>query len=311
MVAIPARYVSMVKGASKVTGLPTAVIAAQINEESGFTGGCSEVSSAGAVGIAQFLPSTFSGEGCKGSPCNDKDAFICYGVYMYRLLKEEHGSVRNALAAYNAGPGNLAAGYGYADTILSAAGQSPGLQVRPGQGPTPGSTGPGGGGGTGPGSGTTPATLLADSGPDCAFSVGGEKINFLFGIGPTLPSACLISKSELRGALGGLLIIMSSGTFLLGIILLAAYGLKSTGALGKAANVAAVVPGGQGLAAGLQVAQGRASQTGADALAARRAAKAAQRRGQDASDAATYKAYARNSRLADRQDIADADNPPF
>lgn len=46
----------------------------------------------------------------------------CYVVYMRELIGSE-GSLRNALAAYNAGPGNLPAGYGYADTILSAAGQ--------------------------------------------------------------------------------------------------------------------------------------------------------------------------------------------
>jgi Transglycosylase SLT domain len=259
MVAIPARYVTMVKHASTVTGLPSAVIAAQINEESGFHGGCGERSSAGAVGIAQFLPSTFAGEGCKGSPCNDKDAFVCYGVFMYRLLKEEHGSVRDALAAYNAGPANKAAGYGYADSILAAAGQSPGLQVRPGVGPAPGSTGPGGG---------QPATLTS-AGDDCLIGFSGIPGTSLWGDifsgGGNIGKACFFTKSEARGIVGGLLIVGSAGMFMLGLVILAAYGLRATGGLGKAASIAAVVPGGQGLAAGLSAVQGRVTRTGAPA----------------------------------------------
>ena len=43
---------------------------------------------------------------------------------MNQLLAEEGGNVRDALAAYNAGPANKSAGYGYADSILSQAGQS-------------------------------------------------------------------------------------------------------------------------------------------------------------------------------------------
>jgi len=269
MVAIPSAYVGMVKHASKVTGLPTAVIAAQINDESGFHGGCGEVSSAGAVGIAQFLPSTFKGEGCKGSPCNDKDAFICYGVFMYRLLKTEHGSVRDALAAYNAGPGNKQAGYGYADAILSAAGQSPGLQVKPGVGPAPGSTGPGGGQ-------PTPAELVSAT-DACLIGFNGlpgtSWLGDLFFGGGNIGKACLVPKSGARAVLGGLILASSGGVFLLGLVILAAYGLKSTGALGKAANVAAVVPGGQGVAAGLSTLQGRAGRTGAQAAAQRSAGR--------------------------------------
>jgi hypothetical protein len=94
-------------------------VAAQINDESGFDPNAT--SSAGAEGIAQFLPGTFSSYS-KGSPFNVQDSLVAYTGYMSTLLAGQNGNIRNALAAYNAGPGNLAAGYGYADSILAAAG---------------------------------------------------------------------------------------------------------------------------------------------------------------------------------------------
>jgi len=111
---------------SSATGLPYSVIAAQANTESGFK--ATARSSAGAEGWLQFLPSTYdtyaaqAGVG-SGSEFNPADEAKVYDLYMGDLLKQEKGSVRKALAAYNAGPGNLAAGYPYADQILSEAGQ--------------------------------------------------------------------------------------------------------------------------------------------------------------------------------------------
>lgn len=116
---VPAQYLSYVQNAAKTLGIPEAVVAAQINMESGFQPGV--VSSAGAEGIAQFEPGTFAEYG-HGSPFNVPDAFAAYTNYMGTLLKSYHGDVRKALEAYNAGPGDLAAGAGYASSILSAAG---------------------------------------------------------------------------------------------------------------------------------------------------------------------------------------------
>lgn len=119
-VAVPREYVADVQQAAKVSGLPVAVVAAQINEESGFQYWV--VSPAGAEGIAQFMPGTWASWG-KGSPFNPADAFPAYARFMRYLLHLFGGSVRDALAGYNAGPGNIQAGMGYADTILSAAGE--------------------------------------------------------------------------------------------------------------------------------------------------------------------------------------------
>jgi Transglycosylase SLT domain len=149
---VPQQYVADVNNAAAATGLPASVVAAQINEESGFDP--SVVSSAGAQGIAQFIPSTFAAYGT-GSPFNVGDAFAAYTKLMSVLLKQFNGNVADALAAYNAGPGALAAGRGYADTILANAGQSTGLvSGAPGASPQPVDTNQGGG----TGSTTAPTT---------------------------------------------------------------------------------------------------------------------------------------------------------
>lgn len=121
---IPHQYLADVQAAAKATGLPADVVGAQVYTESNFNPDA--VSPTGAQGIVQFEPDTWETYG-SGSPFNVSDAFAAYAKYMKSLLKDEHGNVRNALAAYNAGPGNLAAGYGYADHILGLAKASPDL----------------------------------------------------------------------------------------------------------------------------------------------------------------------------------------
>lgn len=139
-VAVPANYQLWVQQAAAGTGLPETVVAAQINDESGFNPNAT--SSTGAEGIAQFEPGTWAGLGVPGSPYNPQDALQGYVKEMSELLAQFHGNVRDALAAYNAGAGNLAAGYGYADVILSAAGHDGTLSVsNPGAGAPSGSTG--------------------------------------------------------------------------------------------------------------------------------------------------------------------------
>jgi Transglycosylase SLT domain len=107
------------------TGIPFAVTHQQAIAESGETD--SPVSSAGARGFWQFLPSTYNANAAKagvptGSWNNPADETKVYIVYMSQLLRTEGGSIFKALEAYNAGPGNLSAGAGYASSILSKAG---------------------------------------------------------------------------------------------------------------------------------------------------------------------------------------------
>jgi len=114
---------------SNETGIPYDVVAAQAQAESNFN--ATARSPAGALGWLQFMPGTYNSHAAaagvgKGTEFNPADEAKVYVVYMNELLKQEHGNLRNALAAYNAGPGNIQAGLGYADHILGTAGQKGG-----------------------------------------------------------------------------------------------------------------------------------------------------------------------------------------
>jgi transglycosylase-like protein with SLT domain len=123
-VTVPSEYVLDVENAASQLGIPASIVANQIYYESAFNPNA--LSPTGAQGIAQFEPPTWAQYGT-GSPDNPTDAFAAYVKYMSVLLKQENGNVFNALAAYNAGPGNLSAGDGYAQHIFSGAGLLKGL----------------------------------------------------------------------------------------------------------------------------------------------------------------------------------------
>lgn len=125
-VTVPAAYVQDINDAASQLGIPPSIVANQIYYESGFNPNAT--SPTGAEGLAQFEPYTFSGLGISGSPYTPSVAFEAYVKYMGQLLKQEGGDVFNALAAYNAGPGNLSAGDGYAQHIFSGAGLFKGLK---------------------------------------------------------------------------------------------------------------------------------------------------------------------------------------
>ena len=132
MVNVPSGYDTLLQQMSQATGIPYAVEAAQAQAESGFKS--TAVSPTGAEGWLQFEPGTYQtyAQQAGVDPTSEFDPASeakVYDVFMGQLLQQYKGNLRDALAAYNAGPGNLSAGYGYADQIMAAAGQKPTTNV--------------------------------------------------------------------------------------------------------------------------------------------------------------------------------------
>ncbi|MGE4426778.1 MAG: transglycosylase SLT domain-containing protein [Solirubrobacteraceae bacterium] len=98
---VPARFRDMIRAASIRHRVSAALLSAQLRQESGFNPAA--VSSAGAQGIAQFMPGTASGMGLR-DPFDPAQAIDAQARLMATLLRQ-FGSVQLALAAYNAGPG--------------------------------------------------------------------------------------------------------------------------------------------------------------------------------------------------------------
>jgi len=102
---VPSRYREAVARAASRWDVSAALLAAQLQAESGFDPGA--VSPAGAQGIAQFMPATAAAYGLR-DPFDPVAAIDAQGRLMSELLSR-FGSVPLALAAYNAGPGAVAA----------------------------------------------------------------------------------------------------------------------------------------------------------------------------------------------------------
>jgi murein DD-endopeptidase MepM/ murein hydrolase activator NlpD len=130
-------YLPLVAKSAARYGVPADLLAALIHQESGFQPGVS--SGAGAEGIAQFMPGTWSGSWNpfrSQSPFNAQAAIPAAALYLSRALATNHGNVSLALASYNAGQGAVNRYHGvppysetqnYVRTILSGRGQFPGL----------------------------------------------------------------------------------------------------------------------------------------------------------------------------------------
>ncbi|WDF35183.1 transglycosylase SLT domain-containing protein (plasmid) [Arthrobacter agilis] len=109
--AVPNGWGPLVEAAAKEAGLPASVVAAQLNQESGWNENAT--SPVGAQGVAQFMPATWAAYGNGGDPFSATDAIPAYGRYMAALKKEVQSIadddanllVQLTLAAYNAGPG--------------------------------------------------------------------------------------------------------------------------------------------------------------------------------------------------------------
>lgn len=108
----PVRYLELVTAASEKYDLTTLLLLSVIRTESSFRP--EAVSRAGAVGLMQIMPDTFSwlcekrGESHGTEELTDPAVSIDYGAYYLRVLLDYFdGSLDNALLAYNAGIGRV------------------------------------------------------------------------------------------------------------------------------------------------------------------------------------------------------------
>jgi hypothetical protein len=123
-VKVPAKYQAAILAASAKYGMPPSLLAAQLNAESGFDPNA--VSPDGAIGLAQFLPSTATSVGI--DPHDPIDSINGMAKLMSHYFKT-YGNWQSALYAYHDGPGHAdspgPAGKTYAEKVLTDSGVSP------------------------------------------------------------------------------------------------------------------------------------------------------------------------------------------
>lgn len=103
-VSSPADYEAYFKEASEAYGVSTTILKSIAKAESNFNP--SAVSSAGAVGIMQLMPATAASLGVSNS-YDARENILGGAKYISQLLSRYQGNISLALAAYNAGCGNV------------------------------------------------------------------------------------------------------------------------------------------------------------------------------------------------------------
>jgi soluble lytic murein transglycosylase len=108
----PLRYESIIRGHAHNYDLDPALLAAVIYQESKFDAGAR--SSSGAIGLMQLRPDTAKGIALRTGGVAfrvddllDPELNVRYGSWYLRHLFRKYGDERLALAAYNAGQGNV------------------------------------------------------------------------------------------------------------------------------------------------------------------------------------------------------------
>jgi soluble lytic murein transglycosylase-like protein len=106
---------SLITSVANQFGVPSSIALAVAQKESGFNQNA--VGAAGEIGVMQLMPATAAGLGVNPSDLNQN---VEGGVSLLASLYRQFGNWSDALAAYNAGPGNIQAGQGYAASVLGS-----------------------------------------------------------------------------------------------------------------------------------------------------------------------------------------------
>ncbi|HUB73337.1 MAG TPA: lytic transglycosylase domain-containing protein [Solirubrobacteraceae bacterium] len=96
------QYEALIEQAATRNGIEPALLHGLIEQESGFDAGA--VSSAGASGLTQLMPSTASSLGV-AEPLDPVESIEGGARLLGELMRQFAGNAGDALAAYNAGPG--------------------------------------------------------------------------------------------------------------------------------------------------------------------------------------------------------------
>ena len=103
----PQQFIPFINSASSQHGIDAALIMAMMGTESSYNPNAT--SPVGAAGLMQILPSTAKELGVPANKIYDPQTNVFYGTQYYRQLLNQFKDPALALAAYNAGPGRVAA----------------------------------------------------------------------------------------------------------------------------------------------------------------------------------------------------------